>query len=106
MYRIIVATLLVLCISISTGHAFKNEPTGFRNIPWGTSIEEVRDQMIFCSEGVDGSGMKHYTRKDEPLEFDAAKVTKVAYTFWNDKLYGVTVIFKLNFRRAEIATIS
>jgi len=79
-------------VSTSTKHTFKNEPTGFRGIPWGASIEKVRDQMIFIAE--DDSGTKHYFRKDESMEFGTAKATSVSYLFWHNKLWNVVIFFK------------
>jgi len=78
--------------NISFAENFKSgsEPSGFRELPWGTKpqsdMEETTYVFFFPGQG------KAYIRKNEYLHLGGAKLEKIVYCFWKDKLYSVLVV--------------
>ena len=92
MIRIItfLSSLLLLAhIVFAQPDAFKagTEPDGFRGIKWGTHISALNDMTKVWEDG----NRTFYERKGESLEIGGAKLHKIIYVFWKDRLLEVRV---------------
>lgn len=78
--------LLLLCVA---GLAFQNEPDGFRELKWGDSPAE---DMFFVNAIDDVRG---YFRRDEKLNMGDAKLSMIAYQFYDkpERFIGVLMFF-------------
>jgi hypothetical protein len=71
-----------------TAFAFQNEPTGFRNIAWGTSFETVSKELTL--EQKDGDTV-YYSRIGDSLIIGDAKLKDITYTFYRGRFSGVLI---------------
>lgn len=95
MRKILILVMLFSFVFLSaTALAYPNEPDGFRGLTWGTPLERVKDSMVF--QYTDGSfgGVDKYTRIDDELSIGAAKLKKIEYGFWQNKLSSVNIEFE------------
>ncbi len=75
---------------------FKNEPSGFRGIKWGTPLSKFDDLII----QKDKLPMKvkvpwvRAKRRKEDLNFEDVKVSRINYFFDNNVFSSVTVMFR------------
>jgi hypothetical protein len=90
----IMLALSFLSLSFSSAQAFQNEPDGFREIKWGTRIDDLGN-MKLQHEYDDGVAI--YTRKGERLSvrkvgsIGIVRLREVKYFFYNDKFYKAIV---------------
>jgi hypothetical protein len=86
--------LSFLSLSLSSVLAFRNEPNGFRDIKWGTRIDDLGN-MKLQHEYDDGVAI--YSRKGERLSvrkvgsIGIVCLREVKYFFYNDKFYKAIV---------------
>lgn len=80
------ALLIFVLLAASPVHAFPNEPTGFRDIDWGTPV--ARNQMELQPVN-DGEGADFYTRGHDPLTFGKAQLASLSYAYQSNKFVGV-----------------
>lgn len=71
-----------------TASAFQNEPDGFHGIKWGTPFSANAREMTLKEKVKDET---YYTRRSDQLSLAGAKVSEIAYGYWNDRLTGVIV---------------
>jgi len=64
-----------------------SEPNGFRGLKWGTHISELSDMIQVWEDG----DRKYYEKKGDFLEIGGAKLHKIVYVFWQDRLYEARV---------------
>lgn len=83
--------LTVLLLTITTNlFAFQNEPDGFRNMKWGTSIKDFKNIKMQKSE----YGYKIYTKTNDELTIGGVPVKYIQYYFWNNKFDSVKIRVK------------
>lgn len=70
---------------------FSNEPNGFNGLQWGTSIEDLKDNMIYL--GTSGK-TAYYYKKNETFCIDGAELNIINYGFKDGILVCVGIIFK------------
>lgn len=100
--------LLVCFLGVTSGaYAFRNEPAGFRELPWGTSVSGL-EGMEYLRESEEGGAMKIYVKRDEMLSMNGAKLESIEYGFVRGALAQVTLKVKdlLNFVRLREAAFS
>ena len=78
-------TLLLLTITTSL-LAYQNEPDGFRNMKWGTSINEFKNLKLLKS-----AELKTYSKANEELIMGDIPLKFIHYDFWNNKLTRVSI---------------
>lgn len=74
-------------------HGDSDEPTGFRNIPWGTDINTLSDMELLDTDENCG-GIREYKKKGDNLQIGAAKIDKISYSFWEGKFCSVSLLTK------------
>jgi len=84
----ILLCLIMIC-TINPCYAYPNEQDGFRGIPWGTSYESVKGQLVFREHAHDCGGIDYYNRINDPMIFGAAQLTDLVYGFWHGKFCTV-----------------
>jgi hypothetical protein len=62
--------------------SFPNEPTGFRDIAWGTPLSAVQSEMVPFGDPPAGLGQA-YERKGDAMTLGGATLTHVLYRFYN-----------------------
>ena len=70
-----------------------SEPDGFRGINWGTHISQLKNMSQVYEDG----DRKYYERKKDELEIGGAKLHKIIYVFWRDRLMEVRVAILKNY---------
>jgi hypothetical protein len=79
---------------------------GFRGISWGTDISALKDMKLFYA--FDGTSQlisyKEYERTGDENEIGDAKVN-IMYSFWNNKLYEVTILWASGSWESLVQTI-
>jgi hypothetical protein len=89
----LIFSFLLLVISCSKNErGFPNEPDEFRDIKWGTYIQDLSD-MVFIVYGEDYD-IKIYKRENEELKIGEAELLDILYHIHNDKLFAVDILFK------------
>ena len=88
---IVVMYCLVLTGCAGTGErmgsaSFKNEPEGFRGIKWGQNIGEFKKMQLISRNK---KGLSIYSRSDDLLSLDEAKLKRIQYLFWQKKFLEV-----------------
>lgn len=91
-----------------TSPRYKNEPDGFRDIKWGTSLlfgdfQRLTDDKLKTDDTIynlssydeclhfDGSAQVLYTKKDDKLMFGDAKISSIRYSTCRSHLYRVII---------------
>ena len=82
--------LLLLTSCASGGTTFKNEPDGFRGLLWGMNVKDARD-LNYVNTDPRYGGIKMYTRAGDAMTIGSAKIEKIVYQFWRDRLCSVTI---------------
>ncbi|MEW6264090.1 MAG: hypothetical protein AB1641_13530 [Thermodesulfobacteriota bacterium] len=72
--------------------AFQNEPPAFRELAWGSSIDDAKAQGLTFLR--DNGDFQDYLRKDDKLEYGDAQVESIVYSFYKDKLFRVLITYK------------
>jgi hypothetical protein len=83
---------------------FGSEPDGFRGIKWGTHIAAL-DGMVKVWEDGDRT---FYEREREVLEIGGAKLHRIVYVFWKDRLLETRVAILKDYDpdRGELANFN
>jgi len=76
---------------------------GFRGIKWATNIKDVNDMVLVDTS--DDENTTVYTRTTDKLSIGKAKLTAIAYQFYKDRFFSVTVLTEgsTNFSRLKEA---
>jgi hypothetical protein len=77
--------LSILSITTNSYASYKNEPEGFRGLPWGTNFSTIADSMTLSRIDESYGGIKFYTRTDDDLTIGSASLQSIEYGFWQDK---------------------
>jgi len=65
----------------------QNDPKGFQNIAWGTSLTARQDLKPIRS----GTHVAEYHRRDETRTFAGAEMTSILYVSFDDQFARVTI---------------
>ncbi|HEX4112304.1 MAG TPA: hypothetical protein VH020_07190 [Stellaceae bacterium] len=79
-----VVAVLAWLIPLADAHAFQNEPTGFRGIPWGTPVDQVRAKKETWFNRDIGLGLTEYRSRDD-LSMSGIPLTYNLYQFYKGK---------------------
>lgn len=86
--------LFILLVPLSS-FGYDNEPDGFRGIKWGTDISELKDMNTYGGKlSNDAQLYALYTRQNDELQIGEAKLERIEYRFWDNKLSSVMIITK------------
>jgi hypothetical protein len=88
-WRFFRALLLVPVLAAGQAEAFKNEPTGFRGIKWGTEYRSVADQF----DRQVAPDM--YRRKNDKLAMGEAALESLRYSFYKGQFAAVLMQARL-----------
>jgi len=83
---------IIFIISISTSLFAQDYSVGFKNINWGTALEEMSDQFTKSENKI--PPLKGYDRINEDLKFEDFTAELITYGFKSDKLKGVNILIK------------
>ena len=71
-------------------HADFGIPNGFRDLLWGSKLSDIIGMAkIETDTGL--AGVDQYFRPDDVLQIGEAKLDKIIYSFWHEKLYTITI---------------
>ncbi|KAA4089137.1 hypothetical protein F3D40_26500 [Bacteroides ovatus] len=100
----LILLIFILLLSInSAALAFPNEPTSFRGLSWGASIEELKekypnsyeikdDRVNTLIKQIDGTTLISYgTYLENDSISNIPIVAPIEYTFWNNQLESVHI---------------
>ena len=92
MKKIWLISLAVLTIGLWSNpifaKGFKNEPSGFRGIKWGTDIKTLKDMKYLISYEND---LSVYSRDKDKLLFGKARVESIWYVFHKGKFSTIEI---------------
>ncbi len=89
---------ILLCIP-SAGFAYRNEPNGFRDLYWGESLEEIKQnrevKYLSYTEKTNSVSYAVFLREDEPHVLSNVPIWGNGFVavFWNDKLTNIYIYF-------------
>lgn len=86
-----VASMTILLSGICYADTFKNEPDGFRDLKWGSSFEDVKDNLTYVSTDPSFGGINIYTRNTDDLAIGSGNAQSIEYLYWQGKLYGIYI---------------
>jgi hypothetical protein len=86
--RQLVVALTFLATGVGNAWSF-SPPDGLRGHKWGSPPSELADSVIDEDDG----DMKCYQRKDDDLTVGDAKLNKVAYCYYKERLYFCVMEF-------------
>ena len=66
------------------------QPDGFRDLHWGSKLSDIIG-MVKIETDTGMAGVEQYFRADDVLQIGEAKIDKIIYSFWHEKLYSVTI---------------
>ena len=89
-YRLLAGIGILILLIPSTSLGFKNEPTGFGGIEWGTNINDLSG-MKMAAAIVD---FKSYESVRRIREINGVKIQSVLYMFYKDRLCSVYVSYQ------------
>jgi len=98
--HIILVSILFLTLPVL--FAFQNEPDGFRGIKWGTNIKDCKDMKFISTTEMSGMPVKMYIRKGEKNSIGKAEIQNIAYSFYQDKFFFVTIMYKGKENHAQL----
>lgn len=81
---------VALLIGFASAIPLKNDPNGFRNIPWGASLADKPEFTL----GYSGPNIKEYRLKDEPPRFADQDVEKLILSTVQGKFARVTIRYR------------
>ena len=85
--------MLAGCLVAIPKPDFSSEFEGFRGYKWGTSIEDVRNELV--SEGVDEKRqVEWFTKKNEKLKIGKADLESISYVFQDGNFIAVSIVSK------------
>ena len=100
----LILLIFILLLSINSATlAFPNEPTSFRGLSWGASIEELKekypnsyeikdDRVNTLIKQIDGTTLISYgTYLENDSISNIPIVAPIEYTFWNNQLESVHI---------------
>jgi hypothetical protein len=86
--------VLTIAVVISTNSAWAvpmmNDPKGFHDIPWGTSLSSRQDLETIRA----GPHIIEYLRKREPASFAGTEVTSILYVSLDDQFARVMIRYQ------------
>jgi len=62
---------------------------GFRGLKWGDPLP--KEGMTFIEKNPESGGVYSYTRDNDKLKIGAAKLERITYKFWQNKLFSVHI---------------
>jgi hypothetical protein len=92
----VIATIAVPC------YAFQNEPSGFRGIEWGATIEQAKNKLTQI--GQEGKFSIIFRRPDDKMSIGDAELESIRYKFYRGQFSGVYIISKPSTSRAIMQT--
>ena len=85
--------MLAGCLATTPKSNFSRDFEGFRGYKWGTSIENVRNELV--SEGVDEKRqVEWFKKKNETLKIGKADLESISYIFQDGNFIAVSIISK------------
>ena len=91
---------LVASYSICSA-AMTNEPTEFRGIIWGTSIEDHQKELVSLSARGD---LAFYRRPADQMSWGGAEIQKISYRYFKGRFSGSTLqLFGASHKKAITA---
>lgn len=93
----VVLNLFLISNFVFAGYKRGSEPDGFRDIKWGTDLSGLTgmtlDQtgMNMFREYID-INLIFYTRRNDNLQIDGARVGNIGYGFYKEKFYDVLIV--------------
>lgn len=100
----LIRAVLAAVFYLSSVTAFAGEPPqGFRQIPWGVNVAELKNMEVADP----GGSMSMYTKKADVLKVGEADIASLFYGFYNDRFYSVYIYFKTpeNFAKIKSALV-
>lgn len=85
---VLLIIFLLLSVSVYAG----TDPSrweGFRGLKWATNIKDMNDPNMILIE--DGNELKTYRRLSDKLSIGDAKLEAIAYSFYKDRFFGLTI---------------
>lgn len=84
--------LIVIVVSANSAWAvpMANDPKGFHNIPWGTSLSSRQDLETMRA----GSHVVEYLHKTEPSIFAGTEMTSILYVSLDDQFARVMIRYQ------------
>lgn len=76
---------------VCSSPAYQNEPSGFRKIPWGTSISSLKNMIYYSSGESKGEETEIYTRWGEKRFLGNIPLDVVYYHFWHGKFFYANI---------------
>ncbi len=90
----LVLIVLMVAIMIGAGSTWAvpmiNDPKGFHDIPWGTSLSEHQDLEPIHSD----PHIVEYLRRTEPLSFAGTEMTSILYVSMDDQFARVIIRYQ------------
>ena len=80
-------------ITLASRPAYRNEPSGFGRIQWGTSISRLRN-LGFYEGGTKVGETIIYRRRGYTLQMGPVKLERICYGFWRGKFSNVLIYVK------------
>ncbi len=98
--------LVVSCFAATSAWAF-NEPTGFRDIPWGTAEKSVgaKIKLDRCGPSERFDYGTRQCRADDSVKIGEVQPLALRFYFREDKLVGWTVSYHRLFRNEMLPTL-
>jgi len=94
---ILVLNLFLISNFVFAGYKRGSEPAGFRDIQWGTDLSSLTGMtpdetgMNMFREYID-INLRFYTRRNDNLQIDGARVKNIGYGFYKKKFYDVLIV--------------
>jgi len=101
---IIFFSLIFAGSAFAQSFKFGSEPSGFRNVKWGTQLSTLSGMEYYKTSRTEGSysedqvGLEIYLdiywKADDTLRIEGVEVESIEYGFWRGKLCEVTIAVK------------
>ena len=65
---------------------------GFRDLSWRDNLSDMKGMKHIGTDTGYGGGIELYVRPMDALEMGEAKIDMIVYKFWNNKLFGVSIV--------------
>ncbi len=83
-------TMTISCAGTAWGVPMMNDPKGFHDIAWGSSLTSRQDLVATQS----GSQITEYRQKTEPSSFAGVRMTSILYVTVDDQFARVTIRYQ------------
>lgn len=105
MRRIVAAAAAAFIVAARAvgAHAFQNEPTGFRGVPWGTPIGQAHGLYILDHAAGD---RRSYRRSFEDLSVNGIPLQAIYFDFYQGRFEEAVLIAKRNHGADLLATLT